>query len=91
MTGTHGLPSGAYGTPNLIEPKFFKRESFFGPKLGWEVANTTFLPWTRDYVRTGISGRPTVFNWCYSSAALDSPLAVLGELRTAIQLYQGPR
>jgi RHS repeat-associated protein len=60
LTGTHGTPEGEYGGPYL-EPKFFHRESQFGDKYGYDVANVSKAnetPLDRN--------RIIVKNWCYS-------------------------
>lgn len=64
-TGTHGNPAGQFGGGHL-EYRFFQRESGFGRAYGYKVRDvagvsqsTVLAPPTR----------PTVYSWCYSSAA----------------------
>jgi RHS repeat-associated protein len=60
-TGTHGTPEGEFGP---VDDRFLRRERGFGRYYGWnpQDARSNGADFFSD------SNRPTVLNWCFSSA-----------------------
>jgi RHS repeat-associated protein len=60
-TGTHGTPEGEFGA---FEDRFLRRERGFGRFYGWTPLNAR----GPDADFFSDPNRPTVLNWCFSSA-----------------------
>jgi hypothetical protein len=74
ITGTHGLPSGEYALPDLLEPRFFSMDQSIGPHYGWTARNVTSAP--KQLIIGGIPDKIVVLSWCYSSMSQPFPLVL---------------